>query len=111
MGKVTCDVCGREIDSRGLSGHMKTHPDTQGVRSPKGSQQLKDEGKNNGVISYPSNEQKGESQVSQDNTPGKDTIPNTKGVKKPPASNPASKIDPRGERKKEPEKEWQGLFR
>ena len=119
MGVVTCSVCGREIDSRGLSGHMKSHS--------------KGEGKNNGVISYPSNEQKDESQVSQDNTPGKDTIPNTKPVKKPVKKPVTSKVtskltskpDPRGERnagskntghpKKSgatvAEHEYQGLFR
>ena len=117
MSKEICTVCGREIDSRGMSGHMKTH--------------VSKEDDTDGVISYPSNEQKIEKtdtvvdlDVSQGKqitnnvmTVSKQGKPVKKPVKKPAASKPASsstsKPDPRGQRKTETEhkKEWQGLFR
>ena len=108
MSKVTCDVCGREIDSRGLSGHMKTH----GRQEHEQEDKPVDKPVDNGVIVieeadrfYPAPK---------------------KPVKKPAASNQTSKSDPRGEKNagakrtghpkgsgvKEPEKkEWEGLFR
>ena len=42
MSKVVCDVCGKEIDSRGISGHMKTHKQTAEIKDADG-----------GVITYP----------------------------------------------------------
>lgn len=116
MSEVTCEVCGRKIDSRGLSGHMKTHkakPDKV-LYGHEGAD-------NDGVISYPSNEQKieetgtvvdlDESQGKRVKKPAKKPVKKTVASKpaSSPPSKPASSPDPRGQRKTE--KEWQGLFR
>ena len=111
-------MCGREIDSRGMSGHMKTH--------------VSKEDDTDGVISYPSNEQKIEKTdtvVDLGKPQGKPAAqvprkPPSKSVKKPvkktvaskPASSSTSKPDADGQKlvkevKKVIEKEWQGLFR
>ena len=105
-----CIVCGREIDRRGMSGHMKSHKAKAG------------DGDESGVISYPSNEQ--ETVVKQDVVLGNTETPNNvkqpkkkKAVKKTvtskPASSPASNPDSRGQRKSEQEhkEEWKGFFR
>lgn len=120
MAEVVCEVCGRKIDSRGLSGHMKTHKADEG------------DGSDGGVISYPSNEQKIEKTdtvVDLGKPQGKPAAqvprkPPSKSVKKPvkktvaskPASSSTSKPDADGQKlvkevKKVIEKEWQGLFR
>lgn len=107
MSKVICTVCGREIDSRGMSGHMKTHK-----AEPEGD----DTG---GVISYPipSDFNPHTSQGIMVKDGKATTIHEKKPVKKPAASKPvsstASKPDPRGQRRTETEhkEEWQGFFR
>ena len=113
--KQTCPVCNREIDARGMSGHMRTHK-----KQDKGAG-------DDGVISYPSNEQKNnniqdDSGIAEipDPTRKIETKPVKKQVKKPVAGNPASNAtskpegnDSRGTRKTETEmkKEYKGLFR
>ena len=115
MTEVVCEVCGRKIDSRGMSGHMKSHVAKQ------------DDGHESGVISYPSNEQKTgktDTVVVLDESQGK---PVKKQVVSKPVSSPANKPDTRGQRNSgskstghpkdsgvtetEHKKEWQGLFR
>lgn len=125
LEKKTCPVCNREIDARGMSGHMRTH-------------KTEVKGANDGVISYPSNEQKEtvEKEMVPPGTeePGNTKQPSTtqaeqetvtgKPAKKPvaskpaskSASNPASKLegrDTRGARKTDTEMktEYRGLFR
>lgn len=111
MAKVICTVCGREIDSRGLSGHMKTH--------------VSKEDDTDGVISYPSNDQKIHDNVDSVDKPGAETKihegaqgkpakkkPVKKTVASKPASSPTSKPDAGGQDKPyHKSREWQGLFR
>ena len=140
MAEVICEVCGRKIDSRGLSGHMKTHV----------SKENDSDGQNSGIISYPSGDKttgatgdsypsnESETDVKQDVVPGNTETPNNvkqpkkkkaansgashaghppkagvKTVASKPASKPASSPDTRGQLKTEAEhkEEWQGLFR
>lgn len=57
-------MCNREIDKRGMSGHMKTHtspPKTPDVKEIRGTG-------DNGVISYPSNEEKSEDSNDSEHT-------------------------------------------
>lgn len=128
--KQTCPVCNREIDARGMSGHMRTHTSPpKGSGHPKNSGVKESEGAgDDGVISYPSNEQKDENspdiedsgmvsssvrddkpglaQANQGNVPDSTTTKTKKQVKKPVASNPVSNAtskpvgnDTRGTRK------------
>ena len=127
MGEVVCDVCGRKLDSRGLSGHMRTHQPKGGAvskGSPSGTHKAEvEDGQDTGVISYPTppdfDPHTSQGIMVKDGVAT--TIKKKKTVKKTvaskpaskPASSPASKPDPRGQRKSEQEhkQEWQGFFR
>ena len=104
MAKEICTVCSREIDSRGMSGHMKTHKADEG------------DGNDDGVISYPSNEQKIEETntvVDLDESQGKSVKKQVKKrVASKPASSSTSKPDADGHTEDyHKSREWQGLFR
>jgi hypothetical protein len=34
MSKVSCEVCGKKVDSRGVTGHMRTHENGSPVKKP-----------------------------------------------------------------------------
>lgn len=34
MAKKECEVCGKRIDSRGITGHMRTHANGSSVKKP-----------------------------------------------------------------------------
>ena len=121
--KQTCPVCNREIDKRGMSGHMKTH-----------KKKVKEIGEND-VISYPANGEaennktengdialENEKILKGDGKAGEDKTTNSKKrVNKSIGSNSTSKpasnltAEGAGHRSKddviESGEEYQGLFR
>ena len=96
MAKVTCTVCGKEIDSRGITGHMKTHK----------KQDTKEQeiDTSEGVISYPTNEpvQEPVKKVKKEVKPSiKQRKKNTK--EQEPVQEPVKKP-------KSSKNEWKGFF-
>ena len=85
MTTKKCKICDKEIDVRGMSGHMKTH-EKDGI--PKSVQEPKKE------MSYPENKPDSEPQVKHSTS------------KPPVKSKPEVKPDPSHEKKSKKESLW-----